>query len=88
MATDRNGTLYIGVTSDPIQRVWQHREDVIRGFTQRYGAHRLVWFETCETMVAAIEREKRMKKWRREWKLQLIEERNPYWRDLWDEILQ
>jgi putative endonuclease len=87
LASQRNGTLYIGVTSDPVKRIWQHRNDVVEGFTQRYAVHLLVYFEQHVGMDAAITREKQLKKWNRAWKLKLIEERNPDWRDLWDEIV-
>jgi putative endonuclease len=87
LASQRNGTLYIGVTSDLVKRTWQHRNDVAEGFTQRYGVHRLVYFEQHCSMDAAITREKQLKKWNRAWKLKLIEERNPDWHDLWDEIV-
>ncbi|CAN5217278.1 GIY-YIG nuclease family protein [soil metagenome] len=82
MGSDRNGTLYIGVTSDLIKRVHQHRTKAIDGFTARYNLARLVWFEMCDTMEAAITREKQLKNWRRRWKLELIETENPRWRDL------
>ncbi|MDK9702271.1 MAG: GIY-YIG nuclease family protein [Sulfuritalea sp.] len=87
LASQRNGTLYIGVTSDLIKRIWEHKNDVVEGFTQRYGVHLLVYFEQHVTMDAAITREKQLKKWNRWWKLKLIEERNPDWRDLWPEIV-
>ena len=87
MASGRNGTLYIGVTSDLPRRVWQHREGLVRGFTQRYGIKRLVWFEPHETMDSAILREKRIKRWQRAWKYDLIHLHNPTWRDLWPEIV-
>jgi putative endonuclease len=87
LASSRNGTLYIGVTSRLIQRAWQHREHVVDGFTRDYSVERLVWYELHDTMESAITREKRLKKWNRLWKLRLIEERNPDWIDLWDEIL-
>jgi len=87
MASRRNGTLYIGVTSNLVQRVWQHKHDVVDGFTSQYGVHRLVWFEQHETMASAIARERALKEWRREWKLVLIEESNPEWRDLYEEIV-
>ena len=87
LASDRNGTLYIGVTSDLIGRVWQHREHVAEGFTSKYGVTRLVWYEMHGTMEEAITREKRIKKWNRDWKVRLIEDRNPYWHDLWGEII-
>ena len=82
----RNGTLYIGVTSNLPARVWQHREDLVPGFSARYGTHMLVYFEMHSTMHAAITREKQLKKWRRAWKLRLIETMNPDWRDLWFDI--
>jgi putative endonuclease len=87
MARQRNGTLYVGVTSDLVQRVWQHREDIIDGFTKRYGVHMLVYYELLSDMESAIVREKQLKKWNRAWKLRLIEEGNPDWRDLSDEIV-
>jgi putative endonuclease len=82
LASQRNGTLYIGVTSDLIARLHQHREGLIPGFTRDYGVKRLMWFEMHATMAEAIQREKRIKKWRRAWKLELIEAGNPNWRDL------
>jgi putative endonuclease len=87
LASGRNGTLYIGVTSDLVKRVWQHREHVVKGFTDTYGATRLVWYESHGTMESAIQREKRLKKWNRAWKLALIEAMNPCWEDLWPSIL-
>ena len=82
----RNGTLYVGVTSDLNRRIWEHKEDVVDGFTKRYGVHMLVYAEFHATMEEAILREKRIKKWRRDWKITLIEKANPTWRDLYDEI--
>ena len=87
LASQRNGTLYVGVTSDLIQRVWQHKYDVVEGFTKQYGVHMLVYYELHDDMEYAILREKRLKKWNRSWKLRLIEERNPDWNDLYDSIL-
>ena len=87
LASRRNGTLYVGVTSDLVQRVWQHKNDLAEGVTQKYGVHTLVWFELHETMLSAIAREKAIKEWRRAWKLSLIEVLNPQWRDLYDEIV-
>ena len=87
LASQRNGTLYIGVTSDLVQRVWQHKNDVFEGFTKKYGVHMLVWYELHEDMENAILREKRLKKWNRDWKLRLIEEMNPDWKDLYDSII-
>ena len=82
LASRRHGTLYIGVTSDLRARVVQHREGLILGFTSRYGVRRLVWYEVHDTMDAAILREKRLKEWRRAWKIELIEARNELWDDL------
>jgi putative endonuclease len=87
LASRRNGTLYIGVTSDVVRRVWQHRSGAIDGFTAQYGVHRLVYAEFHATMVDAIHREKCLKVWRRVWKLRLIEEGNPQWRDLYDDFV-
>ncbi|HRT27770.1 MAG TPA: GIY-YIG nuclease family protein [Syntrophales bacterium] len=87
LASKRNGTLYIGVTSDLLKRIWEHRNDMVEGFTRRYGVHRLVWYEVHESMESAIEREKRLKEWKRKWKLELIERSNPDWRDLYDMIV-
>jgi putative endonuclease len=87
LASQRNGTLYIGVTSDLVKRGWQHRNDAASGFSKRYGVHRLVYFEMHASMEAAIIREKRLKKWNRKWKLELIESGNPEWRDLWPGLL-
>ena len=82
-----NGTLYLGVTSNLVQRIWQHKNDFVEGFTKRYGVHTLVWFEGHESMESAIAREKAIKEWKREWKLELIEKVNPTWRDFYDEIV-
>ncbi len=86
MAADRNGTIYVGVTNDLIRRVWEHRSDVVKGFTKKYGVHRLVYFEVFDDARNAIQREKNIKHWPRKWKLALIEKKNPQWRDLFDEI--
>lgn len=86
LASQRSGTLYIGVTSNLIQRIWQHREGLAEGFTQKYGVKTLVWYEQHATMESAIAREKALKKWNRAWKLKLIGQTNPQWRDLWPEI--
>jgi putative endonuclease len=87
LASERNGTLYIGVTSDLIQRIWQHKESLAEGFTKKYDVKMLVWYEQHETMESAIAKEKAMKKWLRKWKLATIEKTNPDWRDLWPEII-
>ncbi len=87
LASDRNGTLYIGVTSDLIKRCWEHRTEAKEGFTKMYEVHNLVYYELHQDMSSAITREKQLKKWKRAWKLRLIEEHNPQWHDLWDEIV-
>lgn len=86
MASKRNGTLYIGSTSDVIKRVWEHKNKVIDSFTAQYNVHVLVYYEVHETYAEAARREKRFKNWRRQWKLNLIETLNPEWRDLYEEI--
>ena len=87
LASKRNGTLYVGVTSDVVRRAWEHRTGKMEGFTKYYGVHHLVYAEFHETMTDAIMREKRIKKWRRARKLHLIERDNPQWRDLYDEYI-
>ncbi len=87
LASQRNGTLYVGVTSDLVKRVWEHKNDAVDGFTNRYGVHNLVYYELHADMLAAIAREKQLKKWNRAWKIELIESGNPEWRDLWEEIV-
>lgn len=87
LASKRNGTLYIGVTSNLQKRAWEHKNDLVEGFTRRYGVHRLVYFELHEDMISAIRREKQMKKWNRAWKLELIERQNPRRNDLWQNII-
>ncbi len=86
VASRRNGTLYIGMTDDLIRRIWQHREGLVPGFTQKYGCKYLVWFESTDDVMSAIQREKQMKAWKRRWKLELIERGNPNWGDLYDQI--
>ena len=83
LASDRNGTIYTGVTSDLVKRIWEHKEGLVPGFTKEYGVHKLVWFELHGSAESAITREKRIKKWNRAWKIRLIEEVNPYWNDLY-----
>ena len=87
LASRYRGTLYVGVTSDLVQRIWQHWQGLVDGVSQRYGVHMLVWFEQHATMLDAIAREKRIKEWKRAWKLELIETNNPRWRDLYDDLL-
>ena len=86
LASQRNGTLYVGATSDLACRVYEHKEGAIEGFTKDYGVYTLVFFEFHETMNDALTREKRIKKWRRQWKLELIEQGNPQWRDLYADL--
>ena len=87
MASKRNGTLYTGVTSDLVQRTWQHKDDQVEGFTSKYGVKMLVYFEVHETAESAIAREKQIKKWYRAWKLKLLEQNNPDWKDLYESII-
>ena len=87
MASQKNGTLYVGVTSDLVKRVWQHKNDLAEGFTKKYQVHMLVWYEVHETMESAIVREKNIKAWKRLWKLELIEVSNLDWNDLYDQIV-
>jgi putative endonuclease len=86
LASAKHGTLYVGVTNDLVRRVYQHKTGVFRGFTFRYQVHRLVWFESYDDPTNAIVREKEIKKWRREWKVNLIERSNPEWVDLYESI--
>jgi putative endonuclease len=87
LSSKKNGTLYIGVTRDLQKRIWQHKNDIIEGFTKRYRIHILVYFEIHKSMKSAIHREKQLKEWKRSWKLKLIESANPYWRDLYFNIV-
>ena len=87
LASKRKGTLYTGVTSNLIKRIWEHKNCVVEGFTQRYNVHQLVWYELHENMESAIMREKQLKNWRRKWKMELIEEKNPEWFDLYSTIV-
>ncbi len=86
MTNRKCGTLYTGVTSDLIQRCHQHREGLVDGFTKRYGLKQLVWYEAHEDMMVAIQREKNIKHWSRQWKIELIEKLNPHWDDLYEAI--
>ena len=87
LASQPNGTLYTGVTSDLVKRVWQHKNSQTDGFTQKYKVYDLVYYEVYNDMMMAISREKQIKKWKRAWKIALIEENNPQWRDLWSEVV-
>ena len=86
LSNQRHGTLYIGVTSNLVQRIWQHKNNLVVGFTQKYTLHKLVYFELLDDMDAAIAYEKRLKKWNRKWKIELIQEKNPEWNDLYSDI--
>ena len=86
MTSERNGTLYIGVTSDLIARAWQHKNNAVDGFTKKYDVHKLVWYEPNQNMESAILKEKALKKWNRIWKLRLIEQMNPDWQDLYHQL--
>ncbi|MFV2004955.1 MAG: GIY-YIG nuclease family protein [Gammaproteobacteria bacterium] len=87
LSSKLNGTLYIGVTSNLVKRIWEHKNNVVDGFTKKYDVHILVWYELHETMESAIKHEKRLKGWKREWKVRLIEEKNQWWQDLYQSIL-
>jgi len=86
LASKKNGTLYTGVTNDLARRVWEHKINAAKGFTQTYGIKKLVWYEVTDVIEAAIQREKQIKKWRRQWKIELIERENPNWDDLIEKI--
>jgi putative endonuclease len=86
LASRRHGTIYLGVTNDLSRRVWEHKTKVFKGFTERYGVDRLVWYEEYDDPSEAIAREKAMKKWRRNWKISLIEDFNPLWTDLYETL--
>ncbi|MDO8768102.1 MAG: GIY-YIG nuclease family protein [Burkholderiaceae bacterium] len=87
MASQKNGTLYVGVTNDLVRRVFEHKNDSAPGFTRQYGVHTLVWFDSTSSIEAAIQREKQLKNWKRTWKVALIEKINPDWNDLYDGLL-
>ncbi|MFZ3103114.1 MAG: GIY-YIG nuclease family protein [Smithella sp.] len=87
LASRKKGTLYIGVTSDLARRIYEHKYDLVEGFTKQYKVHSLVYFEITESIESAIDREKKLKKWNREWKIRLIEKSNPEWRDLYSELI-
>ncbi|MBV8755566.1 MAG: GIY-YIG nuclease family protein [Hyphomicrobiales bacterium] len=88
LASRRYGTLYLGVTNNLVRRVYEHKTKAAPGFTKRYNVDRLVWFEIHDEILSAIEREKKLKKWRRDWKIRLIEESNPNWADLYEGVAQ
>ena len=88
LASKKNGTLYIGITSNLIKRIYEHKNSLVEGFTQKYCVHRLVYYEATNDVESAITREKRLKKWHRKWKIDLIEKNNPEWRDLYHDLLK
>ena len=87
LASERNGTLYTGVTKDLIRRIYEHKNDAVHGFTSRHQMHNLVWYEQTDSIFLAIQREKQLKNWQRSWKIKLIEQTNPYWNDLYPALL-
>ena len=87
LASRTRGTVYVGVTGDLMKRVWQHKADLVDGFSKRYGIHILVWYEMHATMPSAIQRETELKNWKRAWKIRLVETENPEWRDLYDDLV-
>ena len=87
LASQKNGTLYVGVTSDLIKRIYEHKNDLVEGFTHKYTIHNLVYFEATESIESAIMREKQLKKWNRAWKINLIEKSNPAWKDLYPDLI-
>ncbi len=87
LARRKNGTLYVGVTRDLIRRIYEHKSGVVEGFTKKYKVDQLVWFDHSESIIAAIQREKQIKAWKRDWKIQLTEQANPYWNELYPALL-
>ncbi len=87
LASKKRGTLYTGVTSNLAKRIWEHKNNLVAGFTSRYGVHNLVWYEMSDTMGSVIQKEKEIKNWKRKWKIELVEQSNPEWRDLYFNIL-
>ncbi len=86
LASRKDGVLYTGFTSDLLKRIWEHKNKVVKGFTYKYNADKLVYFEQTENSISAIEREKKLKKWKRQWKIDLIEKENPEWKDLYEDL--
>ncbi len=86
LASKRNGTLYVGITGSLVKRIYEHKHDLVDGFTKKYQVHDLVWYDACQAAETAITREKQIKAWKRSWKLKLIEESNPDWKDLYEDI--
>lgn len=83
----KEGTLYIGVTSDLAKRIWEHKNNIVKGFTEKYQVHKLVYYEVFQRIEDAIKREKQLKRWNRNWKIELIEQQNPQWQDLYSQLL-
>ena len=88
LASKLHGTLYAGATDDLVRRVYEHRNNLIEGFTSKYGIHTLVYYEICENRESANQRERQIKEWKRQWKIELIEKANPYWEDLYEQIIR
>lgn len=86
LASDRNGTLYVGVTNDLKRRIYEHKSKVFKGFTEKYNVDKLIWYESTESIEAVLIKEKQMKKWNRDWKIKMIEEKNYEWKDLYEEL--
>lgn len=87
LASEKNGTLYVGITSDLIKRIYEHKNNIVKGFTEKYKVHKLVYYEECSDIYEAIQREKQVKRWYRKWKIELIENFNPEWEDLYYKLL-
>ena len=88
LANKKNGTLYTGITNDLLRRIYEHKKNLLPGFTAKYNIHNLVHYEQSESIETAIQREKQIKNWKRSWKIELIEQHNPYWRDLYQDLIQ
>ncbi len=87
LASEKNGTLYVGITSNLIKRIYEHKNNIVKGFTEKYKVHKLVYYEECSDIYEAIQREKQLKRWYRKWKIELIENFNPEWEDLYYKLL-
>ncbi len=87
LASEKNGTLYVGITSDLIKRIYEHKNNIVKGFTEKYKVHKLVYYEECSDIYEAIQRKKQVKRWYRKWKIELIENFNPEWEDLYYKLL-
>ena len=88
LASQRNGTLYIGVTSNLQKRIWEHKNKIVKGFAEKYNVDKLIYYEQTENVMSALEREKQLKKWNRSWKIKLIEKKNPKWSDLYFDLMK